>query len=411
MTEVEIPSWIQQSLFEDLLKEEFVDYFKITKFHPSFACAVGENFASVMIRVEIDFELKDGSKKKVSFMIKTTPEKGTVSYNNIENLQLFQKEIEIYKEIIPKFEKLYLDKGKEVKFAPKTYDFKTDSGFRYLLLEDLKVLDFKIIQKENLFDLEQCKLILKLMAKFHAASAVHFETNGPYSETMNVGLFDEKLLEGFIGFNEGMYEVMKEVMIEKYENGEYYANKYFVDEKNHIKELFEFGQVKEDQFNVLNHGDLWCNNIMFNYNSKGKAEKCIFIDYQAPKYGPPAQDLYYFIISSVKNDIKIKNFDFFIKYYHDHLSANLKLLEYSKPIPSLSDIHSILLKSHAAAKRPVTIIMGSVLLPSSDQSKIENYFNRDEEATNFKRTLYSNPKCIEAMNEVLPWLDNRGMLK
>lgn len=84
------------------------------------------------------------------------------------------------------------------------------------------------------------------------------------------------------------------------------------------------------------------------------------------------------------------------------------MLEYSKAIPSLGEIHSILLKSYVLAKRPVIII---ILLPSSDQSKIESFFNTDEEATNFKRALYSNPKCIEAMNEVLPWMYNRGMLR
>lgn len=105
---------------------------------------------------------------------------------------------------------------------------------------------------------------------------------------------------------------MKPVMIEKYENGEYLI---FKDESEHVKELFQFWKVKIDQFNVLNHGDLWGNNIMFRYNEEGAADKCLFLDYQAPKYGAPSQDLYYFIILSPAKNIKIQEFDYFIKYY------------------------------------------------------------------------------------------------
>lgn len=54
----EIPSWITQNLFEDVLKDEFDGFSKITSFRPSLACAPGENYASVMVRVEINFELK-----------------------------------------------------------------------------------------------------------------------------------------------------------------------------------------------------------------------------------------------------------------------------------------------------------------------------------------------------------------
>lgn len=75
--------------------------------------------------------------------------------------------------------------------------------------------------------------------------------------------------------------------------------------------LFRLDTTK---FNVLNHGDVWINNIQFNDNDlllvifpsitekkKNFYEQCIFLfklDYQISFYGSPSFDLLYFIINS-----------------------------------------------------------------------------------------------------------------
>lgn len=47
-------SWITPELFEFVLKNEFENFSKITNFKKT----ISENFASVMIPIKIDFELK-----------------------------------------------------------------------------------------------------------------------------------------------------------------------------------------------------------------------------------------------------------------------------------------------------------------------------------------------------------------
>lgn len=99
-----------------------------------------------------------------------------------------------------------------------------------------------------------------------------------------------------------------------------------------------------DEFNVLNHGDLWANNIMFQYNGDGSLNETYFIDLQMSRYGSPAQDLIYFLLSSTSLDIKLKHFDYFISYYHRHLIDNLKHIKYEGKLPKLRDIHIALFK-------------------------------------------------------------------
>ena len=108
--------------------------------------------------------------------------------------------------------------------------------------------------------------------------------------------------------------------------------------------------VNWNKFNVLNHGDCWTNNIMFEHDESGNITNTLFVDFQLMLYGSPCYDLYYFLMSSPKLELKLEHFDYFIRFYHDHLKANLELLKYPKEIPSLKDLHLELLDNSAWGK-------------------------------------------------------------
>jgi len=58
--------------------------------------------------------------------------------------------------------------------------------------------------------------------------------------------------------------------------------------------------IDASDFNVLNHGDFWSNNMMFSHDSFGNIKDIYMVDFQIPKYGSVAQDLYYFLMTSTK---------------------------------------------------------------------------------------------------------------
>lgn len=111
------------------------------------------------------------------------------------------------------------------------------------------------------------------------------------------------------------------------------------DTKNLMTMFIDIAVPMDNGFHVLNHGDLWINNMMFKSDDDGTPLDVSMIDFQGPFWGTPTVDLMYFIISSVADDIKIKHFDDLIAHYHEQLTVALKKLNYDQQIPTLSELH------------------------------------------------------------------------
>lgn len=54
----DIPSWVQASLFEPVVRDIVKDFYQIKDFKVKPALKPGENFACIMLRVEVTVELK-----------------------------------------------------------------------------------------------------------------------------------------------------------------------------------------------------------------------------------------------------------------------------------------------------------------------------------------------------------------
>jgi aminoglycoside phosphotransferase (APT) family kinase protein len=91
-------------------------------------------------------------------------------------------------------------------------------------------------------------------------------------------------------------------------------------------------------FTVLNHGDDWLNNIMFKVDENGQSTAAKLIDFQIAYWGNPCGDLYYFLITSVADEVKVEHFDEFIAHYHSELSDFLKQVGYAGHIPTLTEL-------------------------------------------------------------------------
>lgn len=342
--------------------------------------------------------------------MKTTHGSDLATAGNLDAFGLFQVETEMYKHVLPLFENLYEKRGIDVKFGPNYYKIAGAPQVDHLVLEDLKASNFKNVNRLEGLDLQHVENVLDLMAKYHSASAVYFETIKPYSERLMVGPFDKRNREMFTDFNKKISSALKEALIRNYDNGEYYANKLVRGVYEHTDEILDFFKVKPDEFNVLTHGDCWSDNIMFKYNDKNELKETKFVDFQKSKYGSPVSDLYNFLLTSVSLDIKIKQFDHFISYYHERLAMNLEVLGYPKAIPSLTDLHIMLVKSSVIARNVVMGVMGAALQDPTENANIDNVVGVDDSELEFKQIMYTNPRYTRALSELLPWMDNKGLL-
>lgn len=82
---------------------------------------------------------------------------------------------------------------------------------------------------------------------------------------------------------------------------------------------------------VLNHRDVWRNNLMFKIDDKTKQpQHCILIDFQTVRYLPITIDVLMAIICTAKRETTIEHFEKFLLFYYDHLrfyteSVNIEL--------------------------------------------------------------------------------------
>lgn len=83
--------------------------------------------------------------------------------------------------VLPKFELLFEEIEKPMKFAPVAFKFEQSTPEEYVLYEDLQLKGFRPIQKDcNGLKTKQMLVVLNKLAAFHAASVVSVKFGSLY---------------------------------------------------------------------------------------------------------------------------------------------------------------------------------------------------------------------------------------
>lgn len=90
--------------------------------------------------------------------------------------------------------------------------------------------------------------------------------------------------------------------------------------------------------------------MLFQIDAFGTIKDFVFINADMCTYGNPAKDLLYLLLSSLSITDKMTKFEYYIKYYHDQLVSNLKLLKFKGTVPKLSQLHYDLIKNNQWGK-------------------------------------------------------------
>lgn len=350
---LDAPAWLTENYFLDALRKYYGDQkLRITSLDARPALARGENYGGVLTRVTAEFVLRDGSSQTGHYIIKTSFESDEFSRKAMEPYDIFNREMSIYEQILPKLNSLLREIGDEEQIFAETMAVDYDRSS--LIFEDLNVRGFVMPDRLVGLDLKLARLVLRKLAKMHATSAVLNERECGALEGYDRGMFNrhtENYAPCFLGcLQAASKRVLQMPGLEKY------ADKL----KALLPVYMELGKRVFDVspgINVLAHGDLWTNNVLVKYNkATGEPDDVIIIDFQYAAWGSPAIDLFYFMNSSLELDFHLHHQEELIHHYFTIFTDTLQKLRYKASIPSLHNFHLELQKKQFYGKFTPTLL-------------------------------------------------------
>lgn len=169
-----IPDYISKSLLEKSLKNGFnnASNIVITDYEISMGSSTGDNYCSDIYRAKVVYT-KDGKlNNNISLIVKAMPFVEARS-NALETLEVFDKEVKMYTETIPKISQIL-----DGEFMCARCFYAVKEPVQLIVFEDLKVLGFQMADRQSGIDESHCKLVLSKLGRFHAASIILSELVG-----------------------------------------------------------------------------------------------------------------------------------------------------------------------------------------------------------------------------------------
>lgn len=150
---------------------------------------------------------------------------------------------------------------------------------------------------------------------------------------------------GTNGFH-SIYEANLDIIIEiisEWPNFAVYAEKLRRLRSEVIERGYQTYDLKLNQFNTLNHDDLWSTNLLIKPNNGSQVapfDDVVIIDLQFAYWSSPATDLHYFFNTSLCESLRPKRFDELLKFYYEQLAHFLRQLKYQKHIPTCTEFET-----------------------------------------------------------------------
>lgn len=233
-----------------------------------------------------------------TYFVKSVPYNIERRAKFIEDGKIFEKESRFYNLIMPEL----LKSSKDKSWAAQCYLVKND----VLVFENLKFKNYAL--KEKFLDVSSLKAALSSIAKLHGASLltekrlgksflelypesireIVFTRDGPFAHGIGLGIDTATKIAKNLGLN---FKVVAKV----------------------CDLIFEKMVPSKTRKNVINHGDVWLNNFMFN------GDECVLVDFQLTRYVPAMTDVAQLIYYNARRELREKCEIDLLKYYHEVL--------------------------------------------------------------------------------------------
>ncbi|KAG5674765.1 hypothetical protein PVAND_004715 [Polypedilum vanderplanki] len=397
------PSVYTKKYFQDILTSYFKSNSILVNDLNIRPCnSQAEGFLSILHRITINYQIKDES-KSINIVAKSDCDnKFTLEKIGPNGYDIQNKEIKFFSHIAPEMEKIfgngtilnviYIDKVNKI-----------------LLFKDLKDENFQMANRMIGLDENHMKLTLSKLAKFHAASLKMLAKNPQVFDEFDMGLFNRKV----DAFNEGtlMLFIAAGDEVATWEGYEVYAEKMKNLRKHFIENATRCFDVKENELNVLNHGDVWTANLMFKYDKEGNVTDAVIFDFQFCNYGSIALDLNHFFFTSLNDDLyNHEDIERLVQFYYYELKKILSDFDYD--LTGFPSLHQFIIEFQK--KLFFGFIYASCIISFMTSDDPDNDFetihSKNEKSNKQRRKIMKNERFAKIFKKMLPFFDQMGIL-
>ncbi|KAH8247223.1 hypothetical protein KR038_000431 [Drosophila bunnanda] len=407
-----VPVWLTKDFVQEKLRVYFKDdSLKLEKLGINPAIANGENYASVMTRISVEYTTKDSETKKLAtnFLVKTTFAEKDPAAHVLINYGVYTREMDMYQRIIPKLTELLraeIQDSRKLFAGTVNVDRETNS----IIFEDLSLEHYKVASRLKKLDLEHTHLVLEKLASFHAAGAVLAEREP--------GILKENYDRGFYNRHTRGYEPIMTNLLRSLSRSlnldEDLRQRYKTKIDRLVDRVMIYGERSTTNnpgdFLTLAHGDLWTTNVMFQYDGQGHPTNVAFIDFQFSVWNSPAIDLHYFFSTSIHDYLRLEKQPELIQFYYYKLVNALKKLRYSGQVPSLFDFQLQFRMRAFYAVFASLIFEPLMLYNGKEEASLEQVISEKASGQRFKDDIYQQECVRKKLHLTLPFLEQWGLL-
>nr|XP_018914671.1 PREDICTED: uncharacterized protein LOC109042414 [Bemisia tabaci] len=365
----------------------------------------GNNYSSRIFRIVVHMKEEGTSQPKYLALFSKAVINNAFG-RTLKETGILAKEHLIYDSIIPKIN-AFLDNDF---VSPIPYH---SPQLGTIILEDLCDKGYKLINRIERLDYPKAVLVLRKLAKLHAASVALHKVEPELVEEAGkeIGL-DETFKEQFVTFLDNALALVADRLVRwsEIEDHQKYAQGIRNVQKTFYTKMLRAREIPSKMLHVLNHGDLWLTNILFKFDEKNNSVKdCKFVDFQLSFYASPVIDLHYLLAANVQFHVFENSQEALLQEYLQAL--NTFLIEFNTNVTlSYEDLKAEYDRTQIVSFYAGIVILIPVLADPEQATDFSNYSDAEMEETSVFDGIVDSKYYRKELPKYLKYYKDKGIL-